>query len=370
VSDSRLARLAEVLVGYSTRVEPGQVVLIEGPTIAEPLVYELYRETLRAGAHPLLRLAVDGMADALLLEGSEQQVSWVNPRFAEDVEQADVRIAIYATRNTKSLTNADPALQARFHLAHEPLQQRFLERAANGKLRWVITAFPNDAHAQDAGMSRAEYDEFVYRASFLDRDDPVGEWKQFSERLERLASYLASKRELRIVAEGTDLTVGVGDRRWIASYGRENFPDGEVFTGPVEDGVDGTVRFSFPAVFHGREVDDVRLRFERGEVVEATAARGQDFLEQMIAMDEGARRLGEFAFGMNEAIDVFTRNILFDEKLGGTVHMALGSAYPETGGVNRSGLHWDMICDLRTGSEVYADEEVVYRDGAFLAGLF
>jgi aminopeptidase len=173
-----------------------------------------------------------------------------------------------------------------------------------------------------------------------------------------------------VVTDGTDLTLGVGGRQWIPAQGRENFPDGEIFTAPIEDRVDGTIHFTYPAVFQGREVHDVRLRFEGGEVVEATAARGQDFLEQMIGMDDGARRAGEFAFGLNDGIDIFTRNILFDEKIGGTVHLALGTAYPESGGLNRSGLHWDMICDLRTGSEVYADGELVYRDGRFLSGIW
>jgi aminopeptidase len=218
-------------------------------------------------------------------------------------------------------------------------------------------------------MSLAEYESFVYGAGFLDDDDPVARWREFADRLARTTGFLASKRELRIVAEDTDLTLAVDGRTWIASSGQENFPDGEVFTGPVETSVEGTIRFTYPAVFQSREVDDVRLRFERGEVVEATAARGQDFLEKMIGMDEGARRVGEFAFGLNDAVTAFTRNILFDEKIGGTVHLALGTAYPETGGVNRSGLHWDMICDLRSGSEVYADGELVYRDGRFLDGV-
>lgn len=362
-------RLAEVLVGYSARVGPGELVILSAPTFAAPLVYELYRQVVRAGSHPQLRLAVDGVEETLLLEGTDDQVAWVNPRAADDLERADARIAVYATWNTKSLTSVDPSKQARRSLAYEPLQQRFLERAAKGEVRWVVTGYPNDAAAQDAGMSLAEYEDFVYRAAFLDRDDPVGEWERFSKALERLASYLGAKRELRVVAGDTDLTVGVGGRSWIASHGRENFPDGEVFTGPVEDSLEGTIRFSFPAVFGGREVHDVRLRFERGEVVEARAARGEDFLREMIAMDDGARRVGEFAFGMNEAVSVFTRNTLFDEKLGGTVHLALGSSYPETGGVNRSGLHWDMVCDLRSGSEVYADGDLVYRDGVFVDGL-
>jgi aminopeptidase len=216
-------------------------------------------------------------------------------------------------------------------------------------------------------MSLAEYEEFFYGACFLDDGDPVARWRSFSGELQRVAELLAPKQELRLVGEGTDLTLAVGGRSWIPSEGRENFPDGEVFTAPHETSADGEIRFTYPAVFRGRQVDDVHLRFRGGEVVEATAARGQEFLEEMIAVDDGARRVGELAFGLNDAIPVFTRNILFDEKIGGTVHLALGSAYAECGGTNRSALHWDLICDLRSGGEVYADGELVYRDGRFLA---
>jgi aminopeptidase len=215
-------------------------------------------------------------------------------------------------------------------------------------------------------MSLPEFEDFVYAAGFLDADDPVAAWKDFEQRLERVGSFLESVSELRVVAEDTDLRIGVGGRRWIRSRGRENFPDGEIFTGPVETSVEGTIRFTYPAIFQGREVDDVRLRFVGGEVVEASASRGEDLLREMIAVDEGARRAGEFAFGLNEAVTAFTREILFDEKIGGTVHLALGTAYPETGSTNRSALHWDLICDLRNGGEVYADGELAYRDGAFL----
>jgi aminopeptidase len=218
-------------------------------------------------------------------------------------------------------------------------------------------------------MSLAEYEDFVYGAAFVDDPDPVARWREFAERIERVAAFLAEKRELRVVADGTDLTLATADRTWIAAKGRENLPDGEVFTAPLETSVDGEIRFTYPAVFSAREVDDVRLRFEAGEVVEVAAARGEDFLRQMIGLDDGARRVGEFAFGLNDGVSSFTKNILFDEKIGGTIHLALGTAYPESGGLNRSALHWDMICDLRSGSEVYADGELVYRDGRFLNGL-
>jgi aminopeptidase len=362
-------RLADVLVGYSTRVQEGDVVLLESPTGAEPLIREVFRRVVRAGAHPVLRLSLEATSEMLLRRGSDAQLEWVNPLRVEEFERADVRIVLLASANTKNLTNVDPSRQALYGRAHEQLGNRYLERAAAGELRWVLTQYPTDAAAQDAEMSLEQYEQFVWRACHLDDDDPIATWLGLAERWKAVARFLGMKSEVRVVAEDTDLTLRVGGRTWVPAIGGENFPDGETFTGPVEDGVNGTIRFTFPAVFQGREVEDVRLRFENGEVVEATAAAGQDFLEQMIGMDEGARRVGEFAFGLNEGITEYTKNTLFDEKIGGTCHLALGTAYPETGGKNRSGLHWDMVCDLRGGSDVYADGELVYRNGAFLDGV-
>jgi len=361
----RLRRLADVIVGYSAGVKEGDLVVIEGTANVEPLLNEIYASVLQARGLPSPRTTLE-LDELLLSEGSEEQVEWVSPAEREDVERADVWIVVDAPSNTKALTAISPERQAATQRARKALRERYLERALNGELRWVLTAYPTTAAAQDADMSLSEYEDFVYAAALLDDGDPVGRWRAFSEELQRAAEFLNDKEELRIVADGTDLTLSFGGRTWIAADGHENFPDGEVFTAPHETGVDGTIRFSYPAVFRGRQVDDVRLRFEEGEVVAATAARAQDFLEEMIAVDEGARRVGELAFGLNDAVGVFTRNILFDEKIGGTVHIALGSAYPECGGQNRSALHWDMICDLRSGSEVYADGELVYRDGRFL----
>jgi aminopeptidase len=362
----RLRRLAEVLVGYSAGVEPGDLVVVQGTTNVEPLLDELYAAVLRAGGMPSMRATLE-LDDVLLADGNDEQVSWISPADREDIEQADVWIVIEAPSNTRALTGISPEREALQQRARKDLRERYLERAQRGELRWVLTAYPTQAAAQDAEMSLAEYEEFLYAGALLDDGDPVARWRAFAGEMQRVAEFLESKQELRIVAEDTDLTLAVGGRTWIPSEGRENFPDGEVFTAPHETGVDGEIRFTYPAVFRGRQVDDVRLRFEKGEVVEATAARAQEFLEEMIAVDEGARRVGELAFGLNDAVQVFTRNILFDEKIGGTVHLALGSAYPECGGTNRSALHWDMICDLRSGSEVYADGQLVYRNGRFLA---
>jgi aminopeptidase len=369
MSDSRHERLADVLVGYSAGVRPGDLVTLEATTLAAPMVRELYRSVLGAGGQPLPRIALEGLTENLLKLGNDEQLAWVNPARADDIETVDVRIVLEAPANTKRFSNIEPERHARHERASEALRNRYLERAAAGELRWVLSAYPTDAAAQDAAMSLAEYEDFVYGAGFLDDPDPVGRWREFAERIERLAGFLAGKRELRVVAEGTDLRLVTEGRTWIPSKGQENFPDGEVFTAPLETSVEGEIRFTYPAVFNAREVDDVRLRFEGGEVVAAEAARGEDFLREMIDLDEGARRVGEFAFGLNDAVPMFTKNILFDEKIGGTIHLALGTAYPESGGLNRSALHWDMICDLRAGSEVYADGELVYRDGQFLNDL-
>jgi aminopeptidase len=368
VPDARVQRLAEVLVDYSTAVRPGDLVIVDTSPAAASLVRELYRRVLEAGGHPYLRIDLDGELETLLKEGSDAQLDWVNPTLFEQAQRADVEIAVEADSNTRRLSGVDPARQARRARAREKLRERYFERAAAGDLRRVVTLYPTSANAQDAEMSLGEYEDFVYGAGFLDRDDPGSAWRSFGEQLERTASWLGEKKELRIVAEDTDLTVGVAGRTWVASDGKENFPDGEVFTGPVETSLEGRIRFTYPATFAGRRIRDVQLRFEGGEVVESRATEGEDFLLEMLAMDDGSRRAGEFAFGLNDGVTEFTGHTLFDEKIGGTCHLALGRSYPETGGVNLSALHWDLVCDLRAGSEVYADGELVYRDGRFLDG--
>jgi aminopeptidase len=363
-----LPRLADVLVGYSTTVRPGDVVRIEGHPPTAPLMREVYRATLEAGGHPTGVLLIDETIEELLDEGTDDQVEWVQLDVRWNLEHGDVWIALDGPENTTHLSGVDAAKMARRVKAREPYQARYFERFARGEFRWVLCGYPTQASAQEAGMSLEQFERLVYDAAFLDTEDPVAAWRTFGEELERLGSFLETKRELRVVGEDTDLTLGVGGRTWARANGRTNLPDGEVFTGPVETSVEGTIRFSFPATIRGRRAEDVVLRFEGGEVVEATAARGEDFLREMIGMDEGARRAGEFAFGLNRAITEYTGSLLLDEKIGGTVHLALGRSVPGTGGENASALHWDMVCDLRRGGEVYADGELVYRDGAFLNG--
>jgi aminopeptidase len=241
-----------------------------------------------------------------------------------------------------------------------------MKRAAEGSLKWVGTQFPSMACAQDAEMSLAEYEDFVFCAGLIDKPDPVAAWKQVSKRQQKLVDHLNGKNDLHVVAaNGTDVRMSVAGRRWINCDGHENFPDGEVFSGPVLDSVNGRIHFSFPAVHHGREVQDVKLTFRDGKVVDASASKGEDFLISMLEMDEGSRFLGECAIGTNYDITQYTRNTLFDEKIGGTCHFALGAGYPESGNTNQSGLHWDMVVDLRPGGFIEIDGEKINVDGQF-----
>ncbi|MGQ0549776.1 MAG: aminopeptidase [Armatimonadota bacterium] len=366
MKDPRLTKLAQVLMHYSLQVRPNQLVRISGNAVAAPLIVEAYREALDIGAHPFPRVNVDGLEEIFYKHATDTQLRFVSPLHVDEVERVDASLGIWGSWNTRELTGVDPKRMAVRREVMREVNKRFLDRAAAGALRWCGTQYPTNADAQDAGMALSEYEDFVFGAGLLDRDDPVAAWERVRSEQARVITLLETKDELRLSGPNVDLTVRVGGRKWINAAGEYNFPDGEVFTGPVETATSGRVRFSFPAVYGGREVQGVALTFAGGRVTEATAEKGEDFLRAMLDIDAGARVVGEFAFGLNYGITKFTRNILFDEKIGGTMHMALGSGYPETGSSNTSGLHWDMICDLRADSEVRADGEVVYRNGQFV----
>jgi len=365
--DPRYARLASVLVNYSVAVRKDQLVRIAGPPVAQPLIAEIYRCVLEAGAQPFVRMAPQELTEILIKYGQPHQLSFVNPLTLYEYERIDCSISMWAEENTRAMTRSDPEKVRLNEAARRPLLEVFFKRAAEGKLRWVGTQFPTQACAQDAEMSLAEYEDFVFAAGFIDRPDPVAEWKAVSHRQQRLVDFLNGKREYRVVAaNGTDVRMGIEGRRWLNCDGHENFPDGEVFTGPILDSVEGTIHFSFPAVHRGREVTDVRLTFRNGKVVDARAGKGQEFLIKMLDMDDGSRMLGECAIGTNYGITQYTRNTLFDEKIGGTVHFALGAGYPETGNTNQSGLHWDMVVDLRGGGYLEVDGIRINENGRFL----
>lgn len=365
MADPRHRKLAQVLIHYSLCLKAGEKFLVGSPAIAAPLVQEVYREAVRVGAHVTTQIDLDGLREIYLRESSEEQLTHVSELQKYMNEYFDAQLYILADSNTRAMSNIDPQRMAMQSVAQAPLSKRFMERAANNELRWCLTLFPTQAYAMDAGMSLSDYEDFVFSAGLLDLEDPAAAWRKIRDEQQRIADYLGSHNEIHIIAPDTDISYRVGGRKWISCAGDANFPDGEVFTGPIEDSVNGTVRFSYPAVYHGNEVEDVRLTFRNGKVVEASAARGLPFLNAMLDMDAGARFLGEVAFGLNYNIKHFTKEILFDEKIGGTMHMALGESYPETGAVNESGLHWDMVCDLHEG-KVYANGQLCYQQGKFI----
>ena len=379
--DHRLNRLAAVLVDYSIEVQPGQIVRLAGDPVAMPLLEAIYDKLLEAGAHVELRCTPGQFQERLYLKAGDEQLKYVSPIALYEMDVVDASIGLWAETNTKALSNIDPKRQSLASSARKPILEKIMRRAAAAEnpsaypdvnpLRWVGTLYPTLASAQDAEMSLTEYEEFVFAAGHLDQTDPVACWRKVERKQQKLVDYLTGKKEVRFQADnGTDLLVNVEGMNWINCCGQSNFPDGEVFTGPNLDaqdgGTNGVVRYHFPAVHAGREVHDVELTFEKGVVVDAKASKNEAFLLEMLKQDDGARRLGEIAIGTNYNITRYTKNTLFDEKIGGTFHAAVGAGYPESGNTNQSGLHWDMVCDLRSGGTITVDGEVISRDGRFI----
>lgn len=364
--DPRIERMASVLANYCVGVQPRQWVTINTTTLGEPLAEATQRAVLAAGGYPTVMLGSERIETNYVQYANDDQLAYISPMAKVTSDQVAARIAILAPANTRASASLDPAKLARRAKAMEPLGETSMRRTEEGTLAWTVAQFPTEAAAQDASMSLEEYADFVYGACLIEQDDPAEAWRGLVEKQQALIDWLAGAKTVHISGPDTDLSVGIEGRTWINDDGKFNFPGGEIFTGPVEDQTEGTIAFSFPAYLRGREVTGVRLVFEKGKVVQATASSGQDFLDQMLNMDEGARRLGEFAFGTNYGVQRFTKNTLFDEKMGGTLHMALGRAYPQSGGVNVSALHWDMVYDLRQGGEVTVDGRPFSKDGQFL----
>jgi aminopeptidase len=364
--DRRLEKLATILVRHSVDLRKDDLFVISGSSLAAPLIREVYRQAIEVGAHPFTHVGIDGLAEIYYQHSSDRQLKYVSPLSKFEIEHIDASLSIISPENTRNMTGIDPKKQAISSIAHQQLHTIFLERAAKKELRWCVTQYPTQASAQDAEMSLAEYEQFIFNAAHVDAKDPIKYWRTVHTEQEKVRKLLQTKKTLHVLAKDTDLTVSVKGRKWINCAGKENFPDGEVFTGPVESSAEGTISYSFPGSHGGREVDDIQLTFKKGAVVKATASKGEKFLRSMLDMDPGAKRLGEFAFGTNYGVKRYTKNTLFDEKIGGTIHLAVGAGYPETGSNNKSSLHWDMVCDLRKNGEVYADDELIYKNGRFL----
>ncbi len=369
MADLRAEKLADLLVNYSVNVKSGDTVAIQGDTLAEPLLKAIFVKVLQAGGHPYFQTSLNGINELFFQYASDEQIRHIPPPGKLMNDTYDVMIHIGGEENTKALTNVDPAKIVARQQSRTELQKTFLQRAANGEVHWTLAQYPTNAYAQDAEMSLTEYEDFVYAACLGDLNDPINYWKRFSARQQKVVDWLKGKKSIHVTAPETDLTFSVAGRTFINCDGHENVPDGEVFTGPVEDSMNGHVYFSYPAIVNGHEVAGVRLWFEDGKVIKASAEKNEEFLLKTLDTDEGARRIGEFAFGTNLGITRFTRQILFDEKIGGSFHMALGASFPETGAKNVSAIHWDMICDMRKGGEVTVDGQLFYKNGQFMISL-
>jgi aminopeptidase len=353
------AAFADLLAGYCLEVEPGQQVLVRSTAAAAPLLLELQRAILERDAWPHLRVDLPGQGRGFYDHAHDRHLDDVPSLALEEAKRIDANLGINAPADDNELAGVDPAKITRLARSRRPVRETIMKK------RWCSTLWPTDALAARAGMETIDYEAFVARAVFLDQPDPVRSWGGLRAFQAKLIERLKSARDVRIEADGTDLTMRVAGRTWVNSDGRRNMPSGEVFTGPHENSANGRIRFTVRSAPEGVDVDGVELEFDDGRVVGARADTGDDYLQRALETDGGARFLGELGIGTNFGIDRPTGTILFDEKIGGTVHLALGRSYPETGGKNASALHWDLICDLRQGGRLTADGDVLMLDGRF-----
>ncbi len=366
MADPRIERLARTLIEYCAAVQPGDKVGLDGDLSALPLLRETYKQAVLAGGLVYLNISDEESTDFLLRHGTDEQLQWLSPAANWNAGESNSLIFVHSTSNTRRRSSLDPQRSLVQAKAMRSLRQTRSDRAGQGHHRWTLTQFPTEAYAQEADMSLEEFENFVYSATFADQPDPIACWKAVGENQQKYVDWLRGRKVVVVRGPNVDLTLRIDDRTFVNSDGRRNMPSGEIFTGPVEDSANGWVRYTYPAIQGGRQVEGVELHFENGKVVGASASKNQDYLLAQLDSDPGARYLGEFAIGTNYGITRFTGNILFDEKIGGTFHMALGNSYPQTGGKNQSAIHWDMICDMRTDSEITVDGDVLYKNGKFV----
>ncbi len=364
---SVLEKYAQILVDYSTKVQKGDLVLIRAESYqCQPLIKEIYKRVLQCGAHPIVRCSLDGLAVDFIKYANDEQLAFVDPITKLEYEKVDKYISIGAPFNVKSMAKADSKKMAKRSAATRELSTLMLNRAAEGKLNWVIADYPTQALAQEAKMSLDDYTDFIINSCYLDLDNPIEKWQEIGREQDRLVNLMNGGKKLHITGEKTDITFSVEGRKWVSCSGLNNFPDGEIFTSPVENSAQGEIYFDFPAIYRGNESHKIWLKLEGGKVVDAKAQKGEEFLISMLDMDAGSRFVGEIAIGTNDRVKDVTGNILFDEKIGGSIHMALGASYPETGGKNESGLHWDIIKNMKENSKIFLDDKLIYENGKFV----
>lgn len=361
--DIRIDRWAHTLVHYCLSIRKGDNVSIHATPLAAPLIEAVYREVLRAGANPLPFVTLEHLDEILLQEANPSQIEQSYQLLRALAPRIDARLSILSDGNTKALSNVDPVRAAQRGQVYAQVRAAMAEKE---DFRWALTLYPTVAYAQDAEMSLHDFQEFVFDVCFLNDTDPSARWRAVSVEQQRLVDWLVGRKQVHILGPGTDLRLSIEGRVFINSDGKRNFPSGEFFTGPLEQSANGVIQFDVPSSYNGRTIEGVRLVFREGKVIEASARQGQEYLASMLDLDAGARYLGEFAFGNNPGVVRATKNTLFDEKMGGTVHLALGNSYPETGGRNISAVHWDMVCDLRQQGEVWIDDVLFLKNGKIL----
>ena len=360
-------KYAKVLVDYSIDVQKGDLTVIKTDSAqSTPLIKAIYKAVLARGGNPLVRCGMDGLAELFLKYADDEQLEFVDEMSKIEYETVKNFISISAPVNVKRLARISPEKQAKRSKATRQLSENLMKRSANGEAKWVIADFPTNALAQEAKMSLDDYTQFIINSCYLDCDDPVSKWKEIEKEQQGKTDYLNTTTKIRFVGEKTDITFSTEGRKWINCCGLNNFPDGEIFTSPVENSANGQIYFDFPAIYRGNEANKILLTLKDGKVIDYKVEQGEDFFSAMINQDEGARFVGEIAIGTNERVKEITGNILFDEKIGGSIHMALGASYPETGGKNISGLHWDLIKNMKNGGQIYADDKLIYENGKFL----
>ncbi len=361
-----LEKYAKLIVNYCVSTKPGEKVLIQSTTLAEPLVREVYREILRAGGIPHVNMDFRDQDVISINESNEDQLAYVDPVYAMATQEFQGYIFIRApfySRSTQEINREKAKLAAK---ARAPFRQRYSERTATYELKRTLCEYPTAANAQNAGLSLEEYAHYIYDACRLFEDDPIACWQEVGRSQQHIVDFLNQKEKVRYLGEGIDISFSTKDRIWINSDGRTNMPSGEVYTAPVDDSVNGTIHFAYPSMFRGEEVEGITLWVKDGWVEKWEAKKGQKLLDRIFNIDEGARRFGEAAIGTNMRIQRPLKNILFDEKIGGTVHMAVGQAYIQNNGTNKSAIHWDMIADMKNGGQIFVDDELIYESGKFL----
>lgn len=360
--DPRVLKLAQLMVNYSLALKPSEQFVLRTHPLANELTLAVYKESIKAGAYVLIQNEVPGTEEIFYKYASNEQLDYQSSVKKMITGTYDAFLTIWSEHNTRHLSGVDPNRISRASKAGAELTKLFLNRSAKKEMRWCLTVYPTEAMAQEADMSLADYEDFVYGAGMLNEDDPVSSWKQMGVDQLKIVEWLRGKNKVALKGSNIDLTMSIQDRSFIPCDGKANFPDGEIFTGPVENSVNGWVRFRYPAIEHGQEITDIELWFENGRVVKESASKNQDLLTSQLNTDPGARYLGEFGIGTNYGIQRFTKNMLFDEKMGGTIHLAVGAGYPETGSKNSSGIHWDMLCDM-ADAEIKADGDLFYKHG-------